>query len=206
MISIKHKFIFIHYPKTGGNSLQEVLRLYSEDKIIYPMRHQDGLERFDLQSDFHNISKHSNLREYKYALPANLFSSMYKFTTIRNPWDRMISFYFSPHRRVTVWNRNEFLALVSDVRPLRSFVKIDNKGQPLNMYIDELLRFENLETDFKRACEKIDIDYKPLVKRNASTRQHYSAYYDNELIELVRSKFEEEIVLGEYRFESKRSI
>ena len=34
MISFKHKFIFIHAPKTAGNAIQNVLQKYSDDEII----------------------------------------------------------------------------------------------------------------------------------------------------------------------------
>jgi len=37
MISIKHNFIFIHVPKTAGNSFQNILKNYSEDKIVSPL-------------------------------------------------------------------------------------------------------------------------------------------------------------------------
>jgi hypothetical protein len=32
MISISHNWLFIHIPRTGGNSVQSVLALYSEDR------------------------------------------------------------------------------------------------------------------------------------------------------------------------------
>jgi len=38
MISHKYKFIFIHTPKTAGNSIQNHLRNYSEDKIVIDKR------------------------------------------------------------------------------------------------------------------------------------------------------------------------
>ncbi len=99
MISIKKNFIFIHYPKTGGNSIQNILREYSEDKIVKLSNFQDGIERFEVRNDKYDIVKHSTLSHYKKVIEPDIYKKMFKFSTIRNPWDLMISFYFSPHKR-----------------------------------------------------------------------------------------------------------
>jgi len=64
------------------------------------------------------------------------------------------------------------------------------------------MRFEQLDNDFKVVCEKLDIPHSPLPKRNSSVRSHYSKYYDDELREIVRKKFSEEIEFGNYSFEN----
>ena len=97
MISIKNNFLFIHIPKTAGNSIQNVLKEYSEDKItISSENKQDGINQFGIRSNNYNLNKHSNLKNYKYEIERDIFTKLFKFTVVRNPWDRVISFYFSP--------------------------------------------------------------------------------------------------------------
>ena len=61
MISTQKKFLFIHVPKTGGNSIQNILHEYSEDEIVASAKHQDGVERFEVRNSKYNIRKHSTL-------------------------------------------------------------------------------------------------------------------------------------------------
>ncbi|HIB85004.1 MAG TPA: hypothetical protein EYO59_10545, partial [Chromatiaceae bacterium] len=108
MISIKHKFLFVHIPKTGGNSIQQVLKDFSEDDIVCVNHIQDGVERFEVRNSKYNITKHSTYSDYSSIIEPDIFSQLFKVATIRNPWDRAISFYFSPHRGDVTWDRASF--------------------------------------------------------------------------------------------------
>lgn len=203
MISIKKKFLFIHVPKTGGNSLQNILREYSEDQIVCRAPHQDGIERFGLRNDRYNIEKHSTLTHYKNVLSAEVYDSLFKFAVIRNPWERIISHYFSPHRGVTVWDRAAFIALVESTPPMRHYIcdstRLDAPRQ-LTADIQYLMKFEDLKNEFQRVCEMIGIPFRPLPIRNQSNRGHYTQYYDEALVDLVRVRFSEEIHFMDYQF------
>lgn len=217
MISSQYKFIFIHAPKTGGNSIQSILKSFSDDDIVIVSDHQDGVERFETRNKNYGFTKHSTLSNYKWELPRQIYSSMFKFSTIRNPWDRMVSFYFSPHREVKEFNRDEFAKLIQSVPTLRYSISTKSITQkivsrfglpfsgdfgkkPLGSELDYLIRFENLENDFKAVCKKIGIPPCSLPKRNSSKRQDYPKYYDEELAEMVSIRFSEEIKLGGYCF------
>ena len=201
MISFEKNFLFIHTPKTGGNSTQEVLLAYSDDVKTTKNNNQDGLERFGLRNSIYGTTKHSTLEQYYNVIRPDLFNDLFKFSTLRNPWDRMISLYFSPHRATQTWNRRNFLALLNSTPPLNHYICLrDDNGITGHTDIDFLMRFEYLNEDFKTVCKKIDIPAPSLPKRNASTRQHYTAYYDDELVKLVSCKFAKEIELGDYAF------
>lgn len=213
MISIEKKFLFIHVPKTGGNSIQQNLRDFSEDKIESRLRHQDGIENFGVTNDKYGTKKHSPLSHYKEVVDPHMFKSLFKFSTIRNPWDMCISFYFSPHRGKIDWDRDKFKEFIQNKKSLMHYISTEsyiekinrklkltrlNEYKPLTNDIDFLIRFENLNEDFRKVCEIIEIPFKELPHRNKSSRYHYTKYYDSELIELVKKKFKKEIKYANY--------
>jgi hypothetical protein len=51
MIFEKKQIIFIHYPKTAGNSIQDALRQYTNDKLVTLTKYQDGVERFEVRNE-----------------------------------------------------------------------------------------------------------------------------------------------------------
>lgn len=202
MISTTHNFIFIHAPKTGGNSIQNILRKYSEDVIVTKQQNQDGWERFGVENKQFKTIKHSPLTQYKHSMNTDLYNRMYKFSTIRNPWDMMISLYFSPHWGPVKWNRREFINLVLGTYNLRDYITTSPNTKRLDDEIDRIMRFEYLEADFSSVCKCIGAPSALLPVCNKSIRTHYNTYYDDELIELVANKFSEEIEFGEYSFET----
>lgn len=202
MISIQNNFLFIHVPKTGGNSIQNVLKAYSEDDIVILAKHQDGIDRFEVRNKSYDMTKHSTLSHYKSILGPDLYPSLFKFATIRNPWDMMISFYFSPHRGVKEWDRNAFIALLNNVKKIRHYVCSETQSLKIDSELDYLMKFENLDEDFRKVCKNLGILDAFLPKRNQSIKKHYSKYYDVELIEIISAEFKEEIKFGDYRFEN----
>lgn len=215
MISLQKQFLFIHIQKTGGNSIQNILREYSEDQVTSDKAHQDGYEMFGLKNNKYNIEKHSTLSEYKREIEPDVYKKLFKFATIRNPFDMLVSSYFSRNRGRSAWDKEEFKKVINGVATIRDYIveesfisKVDSKLglnlsqriKPLDSDIDFLIRFEHLNEDFKKVCEIIDIPFTELPHRNKSKRKHYTEYYDRELIEMVHTKFHEEITYNNYQF------
>jgi Sulfotransferase family len=203
MISLQQRFLFVHIPKTAGNSIQSALREYSEDQLVALRKEQDGIERFGLRNPKYKIKKHSTLAEYRAALGNEQFRSLYKFTCVRNPWDRMVSYYFTPTQNPEVWDRKRFLAMISKAVSVADYLRL-NKGEedPFGN-VDYIMRFENLADDFRNVCGILGISPATLPLYNRSNREHYSNYYDDELRELVRKRFGAEIERFGYTFEQR---
>jgi Sulfotransferase family len=203
MISFQKRFLFVHIPKTAGNSIQTILRHYSEDEIVALRAEQDGIERFGLRNPNYNIKKHSTLAQYRAALGEARFRDLYKFTCVRNPWDRMVSYYFGTAQLVETWDRKEFRKLILRALSVRDYLQLD-QGEPDPFdNMDYIMRFENLADDFRAVSARLGIPAAPLPQYNRSNREHYSKYYDEELRELIRKRFTPEIDRFGYAFEER---
>ena len=124
------KLLFIHILKTASNSIQNILKHYSEDEIVCLNPLPDGVERFEVRNKiFPNIHKHSSLLDYYQVLSPDVFHSLYQFAVIRNPWERMISYFFSPHCQTQKWNRDEFINLLQKV-PTMFWVHLNARRKP----------------------------------------------------------------------------
>src|SRR5206468_7453488 len=203
MISFKKQFLFVHIPKTAGNSIQSILRDYSEDEIVALRSEQDGIQRFGLRNPNYKIKKHSTLAEYRGALGEERFRSLYKFACVRNPWDRMVSYYFTPTQSVGKWDRKEFRKVISKALSVADYLRLDRGEDDPFSNVDHVMRFENLADDFQSVCATLGIRATRLPQYNRSTREHYSKYYDDELRELVRNRFGSEIERFGYSFDKR---
>jgi hypothetical protein len=203
MISFQKRFLFVHIPKTAGNSIQSVLRDYSEDQLVALRREQDGIERFGLRNPKYKIQKHSTLADYRAAVGDAQFGNLYKFTCVRNPWDRMVSYYFTPTQSPEVWDQKRFKKVISKAMSVADYLRLDKGEENPFGNVDYIMRFENLADDFRTLCAALDISPVTLPQYNRSNREHYSKYYDDELRELVRERFAAEIERFGHMFEQR---
>jgi len=179
MINHTHRFVFIHIPKTGGTSLEMA---------------------FGYDEKNHHI-KHLNAQNYSYLL-GNIFSEYKKISIIRNPWDRVLSFYM--YRKMQ--NR-----LPSNVNSLSEWVHFirHKKGCFAGIYdylsndnsicCDLFLNFYTLEEDFGNFCKSQNISLK-LPHKNKTKHKHYTEYYDEETKQIVAEKYAKDIEYFGYEF------
>ncbi len=95
-ISRQFKIIFVHIPRVAGTSVEKYLgmgsidQLFSFDKIKLTKWSKKFPENSPEQS---KTPQHLTALELKKVIPENIFNSFYKFSIVRNPFDRVISEY-----------------------------------------------------------------------------------------------------------------
>lgn len=182
--------------------MQAILRQYSEDEIVVNTDGgQDGVERFGVRNTLLGVGKHSRLAEYRDALGRERFDHFYKFSCVRNPWDRMISLYFSPHRGRDRWNPRQFERLVESAQSAADILRLDPGDRDPFGNVDSVIRYEQLNEDFRAVAERMGIEAPELPVYNRSSREHYSQYYDARSRDLVARRHAEDIARFSYTFD-----
>jgi hypothetical protein len=236
LVSHEHQFIFLKTTKTAGTSIEIALSefLNHPRDVITPITPDDEQTRFELTGKrprnylsgvrhlWHPRALHYLLRRRHFAplfwnhcparwvkrhLGKRVWSHYFKFCFVRNPWDKIVS-YFHMERS---WNQipaeTEFKGYVLNVvvpaSPMRLDWPIVSDGNKLE--VDFVGRFENLIPDLREACRRVGIDFDGRLPRAKGSfredKSHYSAYYDDETREAVGTMFHKEIETFGYTFE-----
>jgi len=194
MISIKNKFIIITPPKTGSVSIvASMIKYINVSGII-----QQRPECFDYSDYFSRTSKHTSINEMYKKWDKNIFgdfNSYQKFGTIRNPWDRLVSWWKWENSGRSFSDFIRFPSIFNSRDILQDHFSINNK-----VIINSYIRFENIQEDFNNVCNKIGIPNKELLHMNKSKHKHYRKYYNDELRDIVALRYKIEIKQFNYKY------
>lgn len=204
MISLEAGFLFIHRGKSAGNSITELLLPHARDNVkrLLPHKVQDSIERFDIANETIEARKHASLREYRDAIGPEKLGPLYKFSNLRNPFDRLVSVYFHPpriDRRGRDFIEADFIKIINKQRTFRDFVCLD-PSDALDTHLDRIIRFEHLEEDLNGVMSDLGLPRAELPHRNRSEHDHYRSYYSPASRALVEERFAEELAFGSYSF------
>ena len=231
MCSINHelKAIYIHLPKNGGLYIQKILEDFYNFKTLY-FTHENHNEFSDLNvsdiepenNGFINFKKKGLLRYHmsskKYNTVANLseekWKTYYKFTFIRNPYDKLVSAYKyinSNNYANKKISFNQFIEqkdYCSDYTYFHSFISQYQQLLDLNneININYFGKFENLNIELIHILKNIGvkkISHYSVIEKNISINRsnidkNYASYYDTELLQKVNHIFNEDFEYFNY--------
>jgi hypothetical protein len=196
-ISGEMNVTFVHIPKCAGTSIGRWIDQRKGNSTYF--------ERYD----------HPTL---KMLTPATDFS----FTVVRNPWERMVSFYHflskvesaTPHftSEQIQWIVNEtnkaidwttfdkWLGNIEQFKVIPGWwFKVNEPQTSWYKDVDLVLRYENLEEEFKQV-QALFKNYDPLPKTLVTDHTNYQNYYNSATKDLVTKMFQEEIETLGYKF------
>ena len=220
MISKKHNCIFIHIPKTGGTSIENMIWA-PEEKIKENLYGGGGglNEPFIKKLLKPRANKHQTgglqhllAKQVKKEVNNKFFAQALKFTMVRNPWDKVISQYKYMFTKNSLMkyigmDKNtkliQYLELISKKKHVQwedqhKFF-LDDNGETI---VNHILKFENFNMEVSKILNKLDIEFDAILHLNKGIRKHYSEYYDNETKEFVADMYSQDIKLLGYSYNS----
>ena len=210
--------LFFWIPKTAGTSIHETIRtLTPMPKLKLP----EQWPKFCNQGlvTFAHVSV-NQLRAKNYILD-DFYYSAFKFTFVRNPFDRAVSLY---HYLIKD-------KIVRKGTPFKKFLKMVKKGvPPIGLYnvkgmsqanpqhcwlpeyydnvtgsMDYIGRFENLQQDFNEVLRTLGLPETEILKKRVSKgRDKTVKYYNDETADLVRQIYKMDFVLYGYDMEESK--
>ncbi|TNC82677.1 MAG: hypothetical protein C9356_02025 [Oleiphilus sp.] len=189
------KAIFVHIPKCAGISVSKAL--------------------------FGNLAGgHTTFDQYLDIFEPRCIHQYFKFTIVRNPWDRLVSaYFFLKGGGYDQQDRRWFESELADYESFDDFVInwLNKKNiwkwyhfQPQYHYmldslgkvsLDFIGFVENLEEDFRLIASQIGVNAS-LSQSNRSQHKGYQHYYSDETIARVSEVYAEDIKLLGYRFDN----
>ncbi len=96
IISRGRNYIFVHIPKTGGTSLAHALeaRARKDDLMLGDTpKAVKRRKRLSGAASAGRLWKHATLADIEGVVTRQEIARMFTFALVRNPWDRMVSYY-----------------------------------------------------------------------------------------------------------------
>lgn len=206
LFSPDKKILFIHIQKTGGSCIEHIL-----------LQNVPGVQKI--------FGMHDHARWCRQRMPADIWNEAFKFAFVRNPWDRLVSWYSMIEQRAAAKPRhelNKLLQYASATAPTFSdFIEkctatiFDNDGIKSFMFnqidyitdenggliVDFVGRHERFSQDMEEVLNKLGIKGYDIPHINKSKHTHYSHYYTERTRQIVAERYARDIEYFGYRFE-----
>ncbi len=206
IVSHLHRYLFVAMPKTGTHSVRQALREHLGPADI----EQVGLfvnKRFPFDEIARIGHGHLSVRQVRPFLGDAVCDDYFKFTFVRNPFDRFVSYCAFMTRQQGAFDRDPqgtMRHILFELRPMDhvhfqpQYTLLTNDAGELEM--DFIGRVERMQDDYDAICARIGIPSRPLDKVNGSRRGDYRQYYDRALMDGVAELYRGDLERFGYTF------
>lgn len=207
MICHKSKFLYIRTAKCASTSL---IKAFKNNSIRLEVAKK--FKQHPLSTD----PNHIPIQVFKELMNKDNYNNYYKFSFVRNPFDRMISAYFFAQKwakgrgakKTLTWEELNVIKNMSFSSWLINLTKNLNGSQikyssqyDFTKGCNFIGKVENLNQDFKTILTDLNIKKNIKVRKlNPTKRKQYRKYYNKEDRLLVEKLFEKDISYFNYDF------
>ncbi|MGJ8583774.1 MAG: sulfotransferase family 2 domain-containing protein [Marinosulfonomonas sp.] len=214
IISRGRRYIFVHIPKTGGTSLSLALedRAMKDDILIGDTpKATQRRKRLKAMTPEGRLWKHSGLRDIAGVLSDEEIADFFVVTLVRNPWDRMVSYYHWlreqnwDHAAVSLAKSTAFSDFIAHADTQSSI-----KGANYASYVtdrhgaeqcDLFVKLEDLANGLSAFEDHLGFSLGKVGRMNRSDRNpDYRVYYDDQTAEAVARFCAADIKRFDYSF------
>lgn len=219
LLSHEKKFIFLKTIKTAGTSVEVAMQKFCApaERLERVMGKHDeeivtergivgcrGDQEIVNKACWRNHMTASNVRDL---LSAEIWDEYFKFSIVRNPYDRIVSMFHFKNKEAKTWPKEEvFRTFTKWIERSPANISSDRDIYLINgaVAIDHLIRYENLENEFRDVCISLDIVPSKLPrykhKPRGEVRINYREYYDAESKKAVEESHAFEFDRFGYKF------
>lgn len=221
MISREYQCVYIHIPKTAGTSIETWFDYHGEEERRGRQDHRSlkhlqqaiwpsSRGRFGVQHFIHFVNQRYKARRMDFAcVTQNEYQTFFKFAIVRNPWDRVYSWYRNVMRDEIHQHElgvpagcefDDFLVRHLDNWALepQMFWLRDAEDK---MGLDYVGKFEELQQAFDVICERLGVADSSLPKKLDSGTSDFRSGYSGPGRDIVAGKYAEEIKMFNYSFD-----
>lgn len=208
-VSDKHRFIYVPIPKNANTSMRQWFQ-----KVEGLNLNREQLQSTELYPQTHDLN-------------SKVYDQYYKFSIVRNPWDRIVSCYknkISTEKITNKWFKDgvyrgfepfglfycgmSFDAFVDAVCRIPDYQADTHfKSQASFIFnasgkiaVDDCYRFESVEQAVKDVCAKCNVELNQLDHLQRTQHDAYTAYYTKKTKNMIEKRYRTDIKMSGYSF------